>query len=213
MLINPPLLPNTRIAMFLLIIFIFMSLTNLTNAKETTRVQRDDCNLSFLSPANLEYIGIDDPIVTGKDKCYIAFKYTGNLRIKSDGYIPAMPEDWRAMTDFSLTIKNIPLPEEITEIESADGAEQNGLFRLKAKKHIPLVGGDLYILRYFATKPTKNMINLHQTEKTVFVAGNNIHSTTSPLYSGKKPTKKELEKRRVFMDLFSSFQFSTVFDK
>jgi hypothetical protein len=196
-----------RIIFLVLSIFIFMAWVNSANARETERVQRDDCHLSFLAPANLEYVEVEDAIVTGKDKCYIAFKYTGNLRIKPNGHTPAMPEDWRTMTDFAITVKDTPLPESIAQVESADGAEQRGLFKLESKEHISLVGGDLYISRYSAIKPTKNMVNLHQTEKTVFIAGNNIHSVVFFMYSGNKLTKNDQEKANIFKDLFSSMHF------
>ncbi|MBC8726694.1 hypothetical protein F6X37_35985 [Paraburkholderia sp. 31.1] len=196
-----------RIVLLVLSILSCMAWAGSANAKESEGVTRNDCHLSFLVPTNLEYVEVEDAITTGKDECYLAFKYSGDMRIKPEGHVFSVPEDWRAMTDFALTVKSIPLLENIAQIESDDGAKQHGLFKLETKEHIPLPGGDLYISKYSAVKPTQKMVNLHQLEETVFVAGNSVHSVAFFLYSGSRLTKKDREKVMIFRDLFSSFRF------
>ncbi|WNC89833.1 hypothetical protein RI103_00275 [Paraburkholderia sp. FT54] len=137
----------------------------------------------------------------------MAFKYTGDMQTKPVGHIPAAPEDWRAMTDFSLTVKNISLLENLAKIESGDGAQQHGIFHLVSKKHIVLPGGGLYVLNYSAIKATANMKKLRQLKEMVFVAGNSVRSISFFLYSGNQLSGMEKMKNKMFMDLFSSFQF------
>lgn len=196
-----------RIFLLALSVLSFMSWIGSANGKEPKPVLRDDCHLSFLAPVDLEYIEVDGALTTGKDECYIAFKYAGDMRVKPSGRTPVMPEDWRAMTDFALTVKSVPLGEAIAQIESGDGAQQHGLFNLISKERIPLPGGDLYVLDYSAVNPTTSMIKLNQSKETIFVAGNNSQSLSFVLYSGDKLNDVGREKRKLFMGLFSSLRF------
>ncbi|TDQ97494.1 hypothetical protein [Paraburkholderia silvatlantica] len=195
------------------IIFLALSVLSLVTwvgsacGKEAGRVSRDDCHLSFLTPKGVEYVEVDGVINTGKVECYIAFKYTGALRAKPSGRMPAVPEDWRAMTDFALTVKQTPVADSLAQIESTDGASQHGLFKMVSKEHISLPDGDLYIMSYAATKPTVNMANLNETKEMVFVAGNNARSIVFPLYSGNRLSNIEKKKESMFKSLFSSLHF------
>lgn len=172
-------------------------------------VERDsvaDCHLSFLAPSGLEYIELEGAIVLGKDECYLPFKYTGAMRSKLPGRIPSMPEDWRAMTDFSLTVEGIPLWENLNKIESNEG-EGGGLFKLIAKEHALLPGGDLYVLKYVAAAPTASMVKLRETRRLILVAGNDFRSVSYYLYSGGKLSAMEARREKAMRDLFASFHF------
>ncbi|WP_143136726.1 hypothetical protein [Burkholderia ubonensis] len=176
-------------------------------AEATDRVFRDDCHLSFIAPDGLEYVEVDNQIATGDDVCYMAFKYTGALKLKSVGNPPAMPEDWRMLTDFAITIKRSSLSESIDEIESPGGGGQYGVFGLKLKSHIKIKGGDLYIFSFFAKNPTSTMIRLRQVKETIFVAGNDKYSASYLLYSGEKLVWREKARDEALRSLFSSFEF------
>ena len=180
---------------------------NSTSSKEPERVSRDDCHLSFLSPEGVEYIKVVGAFIAVNDECYIAFNYTGGLRVKPGRHMPAMPEDWRAMTDFALTVEKTPVTDSLAKIESADGAPQHGLFKMTSKDHVPLSGGDLYIVSYAATKPTANMIRFNETKEIIFVAGNNARSIVFQLYYGDRIYRAEKERGRVIRDIFLSLRF------
>ncbi len=185
----------------------FVACTSQAVGREPGRVSRNDCHLSFVPSDNLQYIEVEDTVTTGNDECHIAFKYTGDMRVKRSGRRPAMPEDWRAMTDFSLTVTSIPLPKKLAEVNSDAGAQQHGLFELASKEHIQLSRGDLYILQYSAKKPSTNMIKLNESREIVFVAGNETRSVAFALYSGGRPTIKNSKEEKIIKDLFSSFIF------
>ncbi|WP_174972251.1 hypothetical protein [Burkholderia contaminans] len=195
-----------RILLFGLSIFGSMIFVCSANAKEPERVLRDDCHLSFSIPNGLEYVEVGRTITLGKDECYIPFLYTGKLRLKRTGPIPRMPEDWRALTDFALTVEAIPVADSLEQVESVDGAAQNGLFKMISKEHVQLSGGDLYIISYSAIKPTGTIID-YQNQQRVFVAGNGARSTVFRLYYGDRTSKVGKERGHALKYLFSSFRF------
>lgn len=197
-----------RIIFLAVSVLSFVTWASSAVGEESQRVLRDDCHLSFLVPKNVEYVEVDGAVLSGKDECYIAFKYTGDLRVKGFGRVPAMPEDWRAMTDFSLTVKAVPIANSLAQIESDDGAPQNGLFKVISQEHVSLRGGELYIVNYVAKNPTKNMVSKGETRETILVSGNSARSIVFQFYPGDRPGKAKKKKAQVFMDLFSSFQFS-----
>lgn len=196
-----------RIIFILMNFLFFMVFAGLVNSKEPGRILRDDCHLSFSVPKGVEYVEVDGAVATGKDECYLAFEYTGDLRIKLSGNMPAIPEDWRAMTDFSLTVKAVPVADSLAQLESADGVSQQGLFKIISREHVSLSGGDLYVVGYVATHPTKTMIKSNEVKGIIFVAGNNERSIAFPLYSGWRLSKVDKERERVLRDLFSSIRF------
>ncbi len=176
------------------------------SGKEPERVLRDDCHLSFAIPNGLEYVDVGHTITLGKDECYIPFLYTGRLRLKRTGPMPRTPDDWRALTDFALTVEAIPVADSLAQVESAGGAAQNGQFRVVSKEHVQLSGGDLYIISYSAIKPTGTIIG-YQKQQWVFVAGNGVRSTVFRLYYGDRTSRVGKERGRALKYLFSSFRF------
>ena len=184
----------------------FMAFVCAASGKEPVRVSRADCHLSFAIPNGFEYIDVKHPIMLGKDECYIPFLYTGRLRLKGTGAIPRMSDDWRALTDFSLTVEAVPVADSLAKIESARGAAQNGLFKMVSREHIRLSGGDLYIISYSAKKSTAIDVG-YQKRQLVFVAGDGARSTVFRLYYGNRTYKKGKEREREFRALFSSFHF------
>lgn len=187
-------------------ILCFMAFVCSASGKEPERVLRDDCHLSFAIPNGLEYVDVGHIIALGKDECYIPFLYTGKLRLKRTGPMPHMPDDWRALTDFALTVEAIPVGDRLAQVESVDGAAQNGLFRAVSKEHVQLSGGDLYIISYSAIKPTGAIVE-YQKQQWVFIAGNGARSTVFRLYYGDRTLKVGRERARAFNYLFSSFRF------
>ncbi|WP_174970398.1 hypothetical protein [Burkholderia lata] len=117
-----------------------------------------------------------------------------------------MPDDWRALTDFALTVEAIPVADSLAQVESADGAVQNGLFRVVSKEHVQLLGGDLYVISYSAIKPLGATIG-YQKQQRVFVAGNGDRSTIFRLYYGDRTSRVGKEREHAFKYLFSSFRF------
>ncbi|WP_155623358.1 hypothetical protein [Burkholderia diffusa] len=181
-------------------------LGSFAGAREPERILRDDCHLSFVAPKGLEYVDVGQSITSGRDECYIAFLYAKRLRLKRTGPMPPMPEDWRALTDFVLTVQAIPVADNLAQLESDNGAVQQGLFRLVSKEHLQLLNGDLYVMSYSAVKPTTAMIG-YAKQQLVFVVGNDAHSTVFRLYYGDRSSKAGKKGERAFRDLFSSFRF------
>lgn len=136
---------------FALGIYVLMVVTAAANGRELERISRHDCHAVFLVPNSLEYIKVDSAKISGNDECYIAFRYTGDLKIKSRTNPPSTAEDWRWLTDFFLTVKSVPLRESLTETESEDGAQQHDLFNLMSNEHFLVPGGGGYI--YCTTPP------------------------------------------------------------
>ncbi|VWC90290.1 hypothetical protein BLA18112_03267 [Burkholderia lata] len=194
-----------RILLFGLSIFGFMIFVCSATAKEPERVLRDDCHLSFSIPNGLKYVDVGRTITLGKDECYIPFLYTGKLRLKRTGPIPRMSDDWRALTDFALTVEAIPVADSLEQIESVDGAAQNGLFKVISKEHVQLSGGDLYVISYSAIKPTGIIIG-YQNQQRVFVAGNGDCSTVLRLYYGDRTSRVGKEREHALKYLFSLFR-------
>jgi hypothetical protein len=188
-------------------IFAFMVAMIAANAKEPVRISRSDCHATFLVPNGLEYVEVNGIPTAGDDQCYIAFNYTGDLKIKSRKNPPSTAEEWRWSTDLALTIKGVPLAENLAKIDSDDGARQHGLFNLASKEHFLVPGGEMYILRYSAVKPTRDMLRLNEAEETIFTAGNNFRSVSYIQYTGAKPSKKDKKKTALYRSLFSSFGF------
>ncbi|WP_204384352.1 hypothetical protein [Burkholderia sp. MS389] len=149
-------------------------------------------------------------IALGKDECYIPFLYTGRLGLKRTGAMPRMSDDWRALTDFSLTVEAAPIADSLTKIESVGGAAQNGLFKVVSQEHIRLSGGDLYIISYSAEKSAAIDVG-YQKRQLVFIAGNDARSIIFRLYYGNRTYKIDRERERVFRDLFLSFRFLIFF--
>ncbi|MDY7790577.1 hypothetical protein [Burkholderia ubonensis] len=89
---------------FLIAVSMLAFFVNVARTGEVGRIFRDDCRLSFLARPGLEYVEVDGATISGNDACYIAFKYTGNLKLKSAEYSPAMPDDWRALVDVVITV-------------------------------------------------------------------------------------------------------------
>ncbi|WP_175730277.1 hypothetical protein [Burkholderia ambifaria] len=195
-----------RVILLGLSIFGFMAFVGSASGKEPERVLRDDCHLSFAIPNGLEYVDAGHTIMLGKDECYIPFLYIGRLRLKRTGPMPRMPDDWRALTDFALTVEAIPLADRLAQVESADGAAQNGLFRAVSKEHVQLPGGDLYVISYSAIKPTGSVVG-YQKQQLVFVAGNGTRSIVFRLYYGDRTSNVGKEREHAFKYLFSSFRF------
>lgn len=183
-----------------------MAFVCVASGKEPERVSRADCHLSFAVPNGFEYVDVKHTITLGKDECYIPFLYTGRLALKRAGAIPRMSDDWRALTDFSLTVEAVPVADTLTKIESTAGAPQNGLFKMVSREHIRLSGGDLYIINYSAKEPTAIDVG-YQKRQLVFIAGNGAHSTVFRLYYGNRTYKVAKERERAFRGLFSSFRF------
>lgn len=196
-----------RIIFLVLSVFNFMVLASSADCKEPERVVRDDCHLSFLAPKRIEYIEMDGAQISGNNECYIAFRYTGNLKIKSRPNPPSTAEDWRWLTDFALTVKGESLGDSLAQIKSTEGLEQAGMFNLVSNEHFGVPGGEVYILHYSAVKPTKDMLRLNEAEETIFAAGNNFRSASYIQYTGVKMTKKDKEKATLYRSFFSSFGF------
>ncbi|CAM2164213.1 Transmembrane protein [Paraburkholderia sacchari] len=196
-----------RIALFVLGILGFVACVSSVSGKEPGRVLRDDCHLSFLVPNGLEYIEMDDFQVAKNDECYIAFKYVGDLKIKSRPDPPSTAEDWRWLTDFALTVESTSLDEGLAKIKSAVGLEQNGMFRLVSNEHFLVPGGEMYVLHYLAVKPTKNMIRLNEEGVMIFIAGNDSRSVSYVQYTGGRLREKDKKKAAIYRNLFSSFRF------
>ncbi|MBF5011568.1 hypothetical protein [Burkholderia pseudomultivorans] len=186
---------------------IFTGFVSVASGEEPVRVSRDDCNLSFVVPKGVEYIEMRGVISAGEDECYVAFAYTGDLRVESVGNLPSTTEDWRAMTDFALTVKGISLVDSLAQIQSADGMLRKGLFKIISKEHVSLPGGDLYMFRFVAENSSKTMIDPREARGVVFVAGNNNRSIVFPFYSGWKLSGADKEREKIFRKLFSSIGF------
>ncbi|WP_154677868.1 hypothetical protein [Paraburkholderia nodosa] len=174
-------------------------------AVEGQSVAKENCHVSFTAPAFLEYVEIPDDIYLGNTVCHLPFTFTGPLKWKH-GDTPGLLEEWRALTDFSVTIERLPLTEALKKIEAPDGGAQSGRFTLISKKQTKLSSGDLYTLTFNATKPMKSTRSLETNALTIFVLGDGKYSATFYAYPwGKDP--KRLMRQRAYQDLFSSFSF------
>ncbi|WP_157381415.1 hypothetical protein [Burkholderia ubonensis] len=192
---------------FLTAVLMLRGFANVARAEGVGRIFRDDCGLSFLAPPGLEYVEVDGVMAAGNDACYIAFKYTGNLKYKSTEYSPAMPEGWRAMVDLVITVKHRSLGDGIEGIESPGGGAQHGIFDLASKDHIEIGGGDLYVFVYSAKNPTPSMIRLGQSRETILISGNDEFSVSYYLYSSERLMGRKKKMNEVLRNLFLSFQF------
>jgi hypothetical protein len=178
------------------------------NGKQPERISRDDCHTVFLVPNGLKYVEVNSAQISGDTECYIAFKYTGNLKI-SRSNAPSTAEDWRWLTDFALAVRSTSLAENLAQIKSTEGLEQPGMFKLVSREHFGVPGGEVYVLHYTAVKPTKSMLRLNQTEETIFAAGNDSRSVSYVQYTGADTNKEDKQKAALYRSLFSSFRFIT----
>ncbi|MDN7929665.1 hypothetical protein QZM52_00030 [Burkholderia metallica] len=201
-----------RITLLGLYVFGFIAFVGSASGKETERLLREDCHLSFVIPHGFAYVDVGHVITLGKDECYIPFLYTGKLRIKRTNPMPRTPDDWRALTDFALTVEAISVADSLAQVESAYGAAQNGLFRMDSKEHIQLSGGELYIISYTAIDPVGSIAG-YQNQQQVFVAGNGARSIVFRLYYGDRTLKVGRERGRALKYLFSPFRFFDRFHK
>ncbi|MFX1735295.1 hypothetical protein PXJ20_01575 [Paraburkholderia sp. A1RI_3L] len=177
------------------------------NGKEPERISRDDCHATFLVPNGLEYVEINGAKISGNNECYIAFRYTGDLKIKRRPNPPSTADDWRWLTDFVLAVKGKSLGDSLAQIKTSEGLERPGMFNLVSNEHFQIPGGEVYVLRYSALKPTKNMLRLNETEETIFAAGNDSRSVSYIQYTGARMTKND--KAALYRSLFLSFSFES----
>jgi hypothetical protein len=174
-------------------------------AAQKERINRDDCHVSFLVPTYLEYVEVKDVVTPGDDVCYLAFIFTGPLKWKH-GNMPGVPEDWRSLTDFSVTIERRPVADVLITIEAPNGGAQSGIFKLMAKQRTELPLGNLYTLTYDATKQTAITRSLKTNALTIFVLGDTTYSATFYAYPWEKDPQRLLRKS-TYQKLFSSFSF------
>ncbi|WP_244831115.1 hypothetical protein [Caballeronia sp. TF1N1] len=177
-------------------IFALIVATTAASAKGPERISRGDCHATFIVPNGLEYVEVDGIQISSNDECHIAFRYTGDLKIKSRAIPPPTAEDWRWLTDFALSVKREPLEDRLAQIKSTDGLEKPGMFNLVSSEHFEIPGGEVFILRYSAIEPGKAMLRSNEPEETIFAAGNSSCSISYIQYTGLKMTKKDNEKSR-----------------
>lgn len=188
-------------------IFALAVAMTIANGKEPERISRDDCHATFLVPNGLEYVEMNGAQISGNNECYIAFRYTGDLKTKSRPNPPSTTDDWRWLTDFTLTVKGKSLGDSLAQIKSTEGLERPGMFNLISSENFQIPGGEVYVLRYLAARPTKNMLRLNEIEETIFAAGNDSRSVSYIQYTGATMTKKDKNKAALYRSLFSSFNF------
>ena len=174
-------------------------------AAENQRINKEYCHVSFVAPALVDYVEIPDDIYLGDNVCYLPFIFTGPLKQKRVD-MPGTLQEWRASTDFVVTIRRVPLTEALNQIEAPDGGAQSGLFTLVSKTRTELSGGDLYTLHFKATKPTENMKLLKTYALTIYVLGNSKYSATFYAYLSEKNPRRMM-RQRTYRELFSSFSF------
>src|SRR5262245_2323527 len=82
-----------------------IALTSFLACAGQERVNRMDCGLSFVVPAGLEYIEVENPKLDRETACVIALKRPG----AADPEPVGQPEGWREQVDFVLEVKKVSL--------------------------------------------------------------------------------------------------------
>ena len=166
------------------------------------RITSTRCRISFVEPDGAEYqefVGLDKLV----DGCVLPFMYTGALKR------PHRPTegDWREMSDFGIEFEKISLNEQIKKFKSEEPSYYPGRFRLISKEHLKVEGGDVYVYRYSAIKPTKH---LYDNWLSIYIAGNKSYSAIYFLNPMRGWSKRRLDKEiKIIGDLFSSFRFTS----
>ncbi len=190
-------------------------LTTLACHAGATRIDRQDCGLSFETPRGWQQLDIADARLEPGVTCVIAFTRAGASAPAEVG----QPEGWREIADYVLEVKPRPLRDAAQEVGLNLGAADKPqlapappsasvAFKLTKAEQQALPHGELALAETEATKRPPSMVRNGTTGQLILVAGNEGRSVAFVHWQSARNAQSGQD-AAALTSLFKSIAFDT----